>query len=449
MQPTTKVPEAASLRSRLFGQSYEMYAQAAGITVDEWKEETKFSGIDLGWVILCVGMSLGAGIVFLPIQVGLSGLLVFALVAIVGYPIAYAHQKLYLNVLAEAPQCEDFAGIISGYLGKNWGFFLGALYFVFTTILLFLYSTALTNDSSSFLMTFGVTESPLVDNMFYGVALISFLVLIASQGEKLLMKISSGMVFTKALVIAALGIIMISHWDLANVLIPPDAWYVIKNFIIMLPFIAMSIEFFVALGPVVIYFRSKTDNKVVAHYRAMRVYNRAYLFLVGLVVFYTISFNLAIDHDQAVVAYTANISALALAAQNMDGALIKILNLILNIFAVVTAFFAMFLSFRDACTGIVLNLLKRFMDADAIPKKAITYATSLCCIILCWGVIVLNVPILKFTPILGGLIGIIACFLPTYLVMKLDIFKKYRTWRLVPIVFMGFILLISPLISLW
>ena len=123
---------------------------------------------------------------------------------------------------------------------------------------------------------------------------------------------------------------MISHWDLANVLIPPDAWYVIKNFIIMLPFIAMSIEFFVALGPVVIYFRSKTDNKVVAHYRAMRVYNRAYLFLVGLVVFYTISFNLAIDHDQAVVAYTANISALALAAQNMDGALIKVLNLILK-----------------------------------------------------------------------------------------------------------------------
>lgn len=42
------------------------------------------------------------------------------------------------------------------------------------------------------------------------------------------------------------------------------------------------------------------------------------------------------------------------------------------------------------------------MNADAIPKKAITYATSLCCIILCWGVIVLNAPILKFTPILGG-----------------------------------------------
>lgn len=39
MQPTTKVPEAASLRSRLFGKSYEMYAQAAGITSTNGKQK--------------------------------------------------------------------------------------------------------------------------------------------------------------------------------------------------------------------------------------------------------------------------------------------------------------------------------------------------------------------------------------------------------------------------
>ncbi len=33
MQPTTKVPEAPSLRSRLFGKSYEMYAQAADVRI--------------------------------------------------------------------------------------------------------------------------------------------------------------------------------------------------------------------------------------------------------------------------------------------------------------------------------------------------------------------------------------------------------------------------------
>lgn len=439
--------ETIPLAERIFGQAGDAYASRAGMTAEEWRMATKFSGIDLGWVIMCVGMSLGAGIVFLPIQVGLSGLLIFGLVAIVGYPIAYQHQKLYLNVLAEAPKCEDFAGIISGYLGKNWGFFLGILYFVFTTILIFLYSTALTNDSASFLVTFGVTETPLSENLFYGLAIITFLVLIASQGEKLLMKVSSGMVFTKAMVIAALGIMMFPHWDMANVLIPSDMIYVLKHFIILLPFIAMSIEFFVGLGPVVIYFRSHTDNKVVAHYRAMRVYNTAYFFLVGLVIFYTVSFNLAVSQEQAIQAYTANISALALAAQNMDGALIKIFNLILNIFAVVTAYFAMFLSFRDACVGIVMNVLKRFIAEDRINRRFITYGISGFCILLCWGIIVFNAPVLSFTPILGCLIGIIACFLPAYLVIRLDVFKKYRTWQLVPIIAMGIVLLMSPFIT--
>lgn len=439
--------ESVSCPDRAVRQGKLTYSERAGMTQAEWNAATKFSGIDIGWIIICVGMSLGAGIVFLPIQVGLSGLLIFLLVAIVGYPIAYSHQKLYLQVLAEAPKCEDFAGIISGYLGKNWGFFLGILYFVFTTILIFLYSTALTNDSASFLVTFGVTDTVLSDNVFYGLALICCLVLVASQGEKLLMKVSSGMVLTKAGVIAALGFMMVPHWDMANVLIPTDFVYVLKNFIILLPFIAMSIEFFVALGPVVIHFRSKTDNPVVAQYRAMRVFNVAYLFLVGLVIFYTISFNLAMSHEQAVVAYTANISALALAAQHMDGTHIKVLNLILNIFAVVTAYFAMFLSFRDACVGIVMNLLRRIMPEERIHRQWITYGISAFCVLTCWGVIVCNVPVLNFTPIIGSLIGIIACFLPAFLVLKLDLFKTYRSWKLIPILAMGVILLISPFMA--
>lgn len=439
--------ESVSFPERILGRSSSKYAEKAGMSVAEWREATRFTGIDLGWIIMCIGMSLGAGIVFLPIQVGLSGLLIFILVAVVGYPIAYQHQKLYLNVLAEAPKCEDFAGIISGYLGKNWGFFLGILYFVFTTILIFLYSTALTNDSASFLVTFGITDTLLSTNIFYGLAIICCLVLVASQGEKLLMKVSSGMVFTKAFVIAALGIMMFPMWNMTNILIPPDAMYIVKQFIIMLPFIAMSIEFFVGLGPVVIYFRSQTENKVVAHYRSMRIYNTAYFFLIGLVIFYTVSFNLAINHGQAVQAYTANISALALAAQSMDGAFIKIFNLILNLFAVVTAYFAMFLSFRDACIGIVVNVLRRVMPEDRINRRFITYGISIFCILICWGVIVCNAPVLSFTPILGCLIGIIACFLPVWLVIKLDIFKKYRTWQLIPIIAMGIVLFISPFIA--
>ena len=49
-------------------------------------------------------------------------------------------------------------------------------------IWMFVYSTAITNDSASYLHTFGVTESVLSDNPLYGLVLICILVAISSRG---------------------------------------------------------------------------------------------------------------------------------------------------------------------------------------------------------------------------------------------------------------------------
>lgn len=192
-------------------------AGRAGMSESEWREAIKFDSTDTGWVIMSIGMAIGAGIVFLPVQVGLMGLWVFLLSSVIGYPAMYLFQRLFINTLAESPECKDYPSVISGYLGKNWGILLGALYFVMLVIWMFVYSTAITNDSASYLHTFGVTEGLLSDSPFYGLVLICILVAISSRGEKLLFKISTGMVLTKLLVVAALGVSMVGMWHLYNV----------------------------------------------------------------------------------------------------------------------------------------------------------------------------------------------------------------------------------------
>ncbi|MGN5060854.1 hypothetical protein ACTG2K_23470 [Aeromonas caviae] len=127
----------------------------------EWKEAVRFDSTDWGWIIMSIGMAIGAGIVFLPVQVGLMGLWVFLLSAVIGYPAMYMFQRLFINTLATSPECKDYPSVITGYLGKNWGVLLGALYFVMLVIWVFVYSTAITNDSASFLQSFGVTRPAL------------------------------------------------------------------------------------------------------------------------------------------------------------------------------------------------------------------------------------------------------------------------------------------------
>ena len=58
-------------------------AGRAGMSESEWREAIKFDSTDTGWVIMSIGMAIGAGIVFLPVQVGLMGLWVFLLSSVV------------------------------------------------------------------------------------------------------------------------------------------------------------------------------------------------------------------------------------------------------------------------------------------------------------------------------------------------------------------------------
>ncbi|WP_410377012.1 hypothetical protein [Enterobacter sp. CPE_E423] len=425
-------------------------ARRAGMRESEWQEAIKFDSTDTGWVIMSIGMAIGAGIVFLPVQVGLMGLWVFLLSSIIGYPAMYLFQRLFINTLAESPECKDYPSVISGYLGKNWGILLGALYFVMLVIWMFVYSTAITNDSASYLHTFGVTDTLLSENPFYGLFLICILVAISSRGEQLLFKVSSLMVLTKLFVVAALGLSMMGLWHLANVGMLPPMGLLIKNAIITLPFTLTSILFIQTLSPMVISYRSREKSVEVARHKALRAMNIAFGVLFVTVFFYAVSFTLAMGHDEAVKAYEQNISALAIAAQFISGdgaGWVKIVSVILNIFAVMTAFFGVYLGFREATQGIVMNILRRKIPAEKINENHVQRGIMLFAILLAWSAIVLNAPVLSFTSICSPIFGMVGCLIPAWLVYKVPALHKYKGVSLVIIVITGLLLCVSPFLA--
>ncbi|MGI2259557.1 hypothetical protein [Shewanella sp. GXUN23E] len=412
-----------------------------------WKEATRFDSTDWGWIIMSIGMAIGAGIVFLPVQVGLMGLWVFLLSAVIGYPAMYMFQRLFINTLAESKKCQDYPSVISGYLGKNWGMFLGLLYFVMLVIWVFVYSTAITNDSASFLQSFGVTQELLSENPFYGLALICLLVALASRGENLLFKISTLMVLTKLGVVAMLGLMMVDKWDASNIGTIPQTGDWIKDAIVMLPFTLTSILFIQSLSPMVISYRSREKSIEVARFKAMRAMNIAFGILFVVVFFYAVSFTLAMGHEQAVRASEENISALAMVAQGVPGQTLKLLSLTLNIFAVMTAYFGVYLGFREACQGITMNVLRRFLPEERINAKKVGYGIMLFTILLSWSAIVLNAPVLSFTSICSPIFGMVGCLIPAYLVYQVPALHKYKGAGLYVIIATGLLLCVSPFLA--
>ena len=302
-------------------------------------------------------------------------------------------------------------------------------------IWMFVYSTAITNDSASYLHTFGVTEGLLSDSPFYGLVLICILVAISSRGEKLLFKISTGMVLTKLLVVAALGVSMVGMWHLYNV---------------GSPFTLTSILFIQTLSPMVISYRSREKSIEVARHKALRAMNIAFGILFVTVFFYAVSFTLAMGHDEAVKAYEQNISALAIAAQFISGdgaAWVKVVSVILNIFAVMTAFFGVYLGFREATQGIVMNILRRKIPAEKINENLVQRGIMIFAILLAWSAIVLNAPVLSFTSICSPIFGMVGCLIPAWLVYKVPALHKYKGMSLYLIIVTGLLLCVSPFLA--
>ena len=419
----------------------------ANMTEAEWKEAIKFDSVDLGWIVMSIGMAVGAGIVFLPVQVGVMGLWVFLLSSVIGYPAMYLFQKLFINTLAESKECTDYPGVITGYLGKNWGMILGALYFVMLVIWVLVYSLAVTNDSASYLHSFGVTEGHLNDNVFYGLGLICILSFLGSKGEKLLFKLSGFMAVTVLSLVAIMGVLLVARWDMANIPQLGEWGSMLKDAIITLPFTLTSILFIQSLSPMVISYRSHEKSIEVARYKASRAMKIAFAILFVIVFFFAVSFTFAISQDQATEAMKQNISALAIIAHYFPGSWATIAGIVINIFAVVTSFFGVFLAFKEACTGLCMNMLLRKYKESQIDKNLVNKLVVVFIILIAWGAIAINAPILSFTSICSPVFGLVGCLIPAYLVYKVPHLAKYKGMATNMIIVTGILLCISPILA--
>ncbi|KJF79711.1 membrane protein [Photobacterium angustum] len=421
--------------------------QQANMTPQQWKVATKFDSVDVGWIVMSIGMAIGAGIVFLPVQVGVMGLWVFLLSSVIGYPAMYLFQKLFINTLAESQKCTDYPGVISGYLGKNWGIALGILYFIMLVIWVLVYSLAITNDSASYLYTFGVTQSHLNHNIFYGLALICLLSYIGSKSEKFLFKISGFMAVTVIALVAVMGVLLIPQWNFSNITAVGDWGAMLKDAIITLPFTLTSILFIQSLSPMVISYRSHEKSIEVARYKASRAMKIAFSILFVVVFFFAVSFTFAISQSEAQHAMKENISALAMIAHYFPGSWATIVGIVINIFAVVTSFFGVFLAFKEACKGLAMNILERRYDHHKINTNLVNKLTTVFIILVAWTAVALNLPILSFTSICSPIFGIVGCLIPAYLVYKVPTLNKYKGAATYLIIITGILLCISPLLA--
>ncbi|CCJ91281.1 transporter [Cronobacter turicensis] len=407
-----------------------------------------FTMYDLGWVVLCIGAAIGSGIVFFPLQVGLKGVWVFALAVILGYPAVYYMQKLFIETMARSDEHDSYLSIITSYVGSRWGLFLGGLYSFTVLKSMVEYALAITNDSASYLKTFGLTTQTLSDHWWWSLLLITTLSLIASKGEKLLFKVSGSMIAIKLLIIVSIGFVVIPFWNPDNISALPSASTLVMGTFPTLPFAIFSIMFVQILNPMNIAYKKREQNKEIAKYKIVRVHKVAYLILVTTVLLFVISIILSISEADALRAYHENISALALAANVIPGTTVKIMSVVLNVFSIVTAFLGIYLAVHESFLGLIkFASQKIFKHQDTNANKHSLIAFLMVVLIL-WLIVLTNFPILKVFVFGGVTYGIISCIVPGFIILRNQKFSDIRGFSVYYVILIGILMCIGPFVML-
>ncbi|GHM15875.1 hypothetical protein ECZU42_50940 [Escherichia coli] len=100
------------------------------------------------WSFALYGTAVGAGTLFLPIQLGSAGAVVLFITALVAWPLTYwPHKALCQFILSSKTSAgEGITGAVTHYYGKKIGNLITTLYFIAFFVVVLIYAVAITNS---------------------------------------------------------------------------------------------------------------------------------------------------------------------------------------------------------------------------------------------------------------------------------------------------------------
>lgn len=167
---------------------------------------------DTVWMLGLYGTAIGAGVLFLPINAGMSGLLPVLLMLVLAFPMTFfAHRGLTRFVLSGSKPEGDITEVVEEHFGRTAGNWITLLYFFAIYPILLVYGVSITNNVHKFLTELmGFTAPP---RWLLALVLVGGIMAIVAFGEKYIVKVMSMLVFPFIAVLLAFSLYMIPHWN--------------------------------------------------------------------------------------------------------------------------------------------------------------------------------------------------------------------------------------------
>ena len=383
---------------------------------------------DTMWMLGLYGTAIGAGVLFLPINAGVGGMIPLIIMAIIAFPMTFfAHRGLTRFVLSGKNPGEDITEVVEEHFGIGAGKLITLLYFFAIYPILLVYSVAITNTVDSFIThQLGMTAPP---RAILSLILIIGMMTIVRFGEQMIVKAMSVLVFPFVAALMLLALYLIPQWNGAalDALSFSSAATTTGNGLWMTLWLAIPVMVFsFNHSPIISSFAvaKREEYGVDAEKKCSRILAFAHIMMVLTVMFFVFSCVLSLSPADLAEAKAQNISILSYLANHFNAPVIAWMAPIIAIIAITKSFLGHYLGAREGFNGMVIKSLRG--KGKSIEINKLNRITALFMLVTTWIVATLNPSILGMIETLGGpIIAMILFLMPMYAIQKVPAMRKY------------------------
>jgi serine transporter len=389
-------------------------------TLPKWRKS------DTLWMLSLYGTAIGAGVLFLPINAGVGGLIPLLVMLILAFPMTFfAHRALCRFVLSGKNSNGDITVVVEESFGRTAGIWITVLYFFAIYPILLVYSVGITNTVDSFMVNqLGMQPIP---RALLSFVLVAFLMSIVHFGEELIVKVMSVLVFPFIAVLMMLALFLIPEWNSSNLsfsLNSEGGHSILMTLWLVIPVMVFAFNHSPIISSLAVAKRKEYGN-IYAEPKCTKIIAASNIMMVVTVMFFVFSCALCLSPAELLEAKTQNISTLSYLANRFNSPVIEYIGPPIAFIAMAKSFLGHYLGGKEGFNGLVQKILRS--RNKTISEKKLDKLTIAFMFVTAWGIATINPSILALIESLGGpILAILLFLMPMYAIHKLPVLAKYR-----------------------
>ncbi|UVK78964.1 MAG: serine:H(+) symporter SdaC [Sodalis sp. Ffu] len=386
-----------------------------------------WSKTDTLWMLGLYGTAIGTGVLFLPINAGIGGLLPLLIMAIIAFPMTFfSHQGMTRFVLSGNSKCNNITDVIKEHFGYRIGNLITLLYFFSIYPILLVYSVAITNTVESFIVhQLGYSAPP---RTLLALLLIVGLMIIIWLDKDIIIKLMSVLVFPFIAVLVFLSFYLIPYWSGAIFnapLVQPQANGngLLSTIWLLIPVMVFSFNHSPIISSFAIYKREECGDQ--AESKCSRVLACSHLMMVLTVMFFVFSCSFSLTAENMQEAKQQNISILSYLGNHFDNPFIASLGPIIAFVAIAKSFLGHYFGASEGFNSLLSSVLRSC--GKEISTNTMSKWIAVFMMLTAWLVAIVNPSILGTIETLGGpIIAMLLFLMPMYAIIKVQAMACYR-----------------------